>query len=126
MRDNAVFLASPDSGHKKDARPDSGAAQRATLGRVSHPQPGRAFGFKGECAFGGAVSVAVSFYNRADGDARADVRLHNAKIFTQGAERNLSPGTAVEGERALIRQNKTFEARSIHSGDYNERAIVEC
>ena len=119
--DDAVFFAAPDSGHQKNARPNARAAQRATFGCIGYSEPRRAFGLERERTFGCAVSITVGFYDRADCDVFADMSLHDAKIFAQRVERNFRPGAAVQGERAAIGQNYAFEARSVHSADYNER-----
>ena len=102
---DAVFLALPDSSHEQDARPDAGAAQGASFGGVSYTKPGCAFGFEGERTFGCAVAVAIGLHHRADRHVRPDVLLHNAKILTQGGERNFRPGAAVKSERATIGQD---------------------
>ena len=103
--DDTVFFTLPDSCHQQDARPDSGAAERAAFGGVGHTEPGGAFCFKSESAFGCAVAVSVGFHNRADRHVRADMLLHGAEVLAQGAQRNLRPSASIERQRAAIGQD---------------------
>ena len=126
MRDDPILFALPDSGHQQNPCPNAGAAQRAPFGGIGYAEPGRAFGFKRERAFGCAVAVTVGFYNRADRDVRADMLLHGAEVVAQSKERYFGPSAAVERKRAAIGQDQAFKARSIHYRDYSDGRSNEC
>ena len=122
--DDAVLFALPDAGHEEDTGPDAGAAQGATLRGVGDTEPGHAFGLKREGAFDGSVAVTIGLDHSTNGYARADVLLYGAEIFSERAERNLRPGSAVENQRAPIGYLRQVGARCIHLADYNERTAL--
>ena len=85
------FLAGIQPAHDEDSSGDSDLAQHDAFIGGGDAEPLRASLLQCRRAFFYAMSVGIAFDDRADGDAGADMLLHNAEIVLQRGERNFRP-----------------------------------